>query len=252
MSDTEAWQSMDDDEEDDEIVLDTPDMPSDMSYADFEDFRAGELLKANGFSLTEEVLLSVLEREVNVLQSAAARTLANLSSTEAIPALERLAAGDGDLVKVDAAYALVRLGVAEQRDVLRACLGYPVNAYLCPSLAAGYLARLGDPTGFPVIAECFDVDNLIVRMVGCKQLYFFVPFQGVPGGDGQPLDVFALFDRALHDQEVDVQETALVQLSEVLTPETRRVLEAYITGAQDEMLRDDAQHILDRIAGASK
>jgi len=243
-----AWQLTDDDGEDDGLILDTPDMPSDLSYAGFEDFRARELLKVNGFSLTEEALLSVLEDEEGVFKSAAARTLANLGSTAAIPALERLAAGEGDLVKVDAAYALVRLGVAEQRDTLRACLDYPVNAYLCPSVAAGYLARLGDPEGLPVIARCFETDNLIVRMVACKQLYFFVPFQGVPGGDGQPLDVFDLFDRALHDQDIDVQETALVQLREFWTPEAQSVLEAYVAEVQDEGLREEAQYILDSIA----
>lgn len=235
-----------DEQESRQIRLVTADPPSDLPYADFEDFRAKELLKINGFSLTEEALLPVLDDEEEAFQSAAARTLGSLGSAAAIPALEKLAARADDLVKADAAYALTRLGKAEQRDVLKACLNYPVNAYLCPSVAAGYLARLGDPEGFPVIGKCFDVDNLIVRLAACKQLYFFAPFHDTADSDGEPLDVFAQFDRALRDPHTDIHWTALVQLREMWSPEVKSILNAYVASAPNGQLRDAAQRILDK------
>ncbi len=226
----------------------TTDPPSDLSYADFEDFRAKELLKINGFSLTEEGLLSVLDDEEEAFQSAAARMLGSLGSSAAIPALERLAARADDLVKADAAYALTRLGVAEYHDVLKACLIYPVNAYLCPSVAAGYLARLDDPGGFPIIGECFNVDNFIVRLAACKQLYFFAPFHDTSGSDGKSIDLFAEFNRALSDKHADVQWMALVQLREMLlSPEVKKILNTYIPNAPNERLQDAAQRILNKI-----
>jgi len=210
----------------DEIILDTPDPPEDLPYADFEDYRARALLEVNDIPLAEDALVRTLGHPESVLRGAAAHTLGSRGSTAAIPALERLVATARDLVRVEAAYALTRLGRDEYRAVLEEALQYPVNAYLSPAVAAGDLARLGDPVGFPVVARCLDEHNLIVKMIGCKQLLFFVPFHGTRIRDGQRVDVYALFGRALHDPEREVQRVARLQLREVGTEEARRLLDA--------------------------
>jgi len=209
-----------------EIILDTPDPPDDLPYADFEDYRARALLEVNAILLTEDALVRTLDHPESVLRGAAAHALGSLGSTAAIPALERLASAASDLVRVEAAYALVRLGRDEYRAVLEEALNYPINAYLSPAVAAGDLARLGDPAGFPVIARCLEEHNLIVKIIGCKQLFFFVPFHGTRTRAGQRVDVYALFDRALHDPEREVQRVARLQLREVSTEEARRLLDA--------------------------
>lgn len=229
------------------LILDTADPPDELPFADFEDYRARELLKVNGLALTDEALLPVLGSGEPVLPGAAAHALGSLGRTAAIPALKKLADSASDLVKVEAAYALVRLGLDDYREVLKECLNYPVNAYLAPPVAAGDLARLGDPVGFPVVARCFDVDNLIVRVIACKQLIFFIPFHGARTGAGQPIDVSALFDRALHDEHQDVQWIALRQLREIRTPEARHLLAAAADGAADAQLRDAARCALERL-----
>lgn len=211
----------------DEIILDTPDPPDELPYADFEDYRARALLEANGIPLATDALIRALDHPESVLRAAAAHALGSRGSAAAIPALERLAAASSDLVRVEAAYALVRLGRDEHRAALTEALDYPVDAYLSPAVAAGDLARLGDPAGFPVIARCLDERNLIVRIIGCKQLIFFVPFHGMRTRDGQRIDVYALFDRALHDPDREVQRVARLQLREVGTEEARRLLAAW-------------------------
>jgi HEAT repeat protein len=229
---------------DQSLNLNIPNPPSDLSYWEFEDFRNREILKANGISLSEDDLIAALKERRNVLQAAVAHTLGSLSSRPAIPILKDFLASSEDLVKVEAAYALARLGVPEGKEVLVQCLGYPVDAYLFPAIAAGYLAQLGDPQGFNTVVKCFDVDIPAIRMLACKQLYFFVRFQGQQDKDGNPIDVYRLLNRALKDTDTDLQWQALVQLREIRSTISKKILESYAENTQDEKLRDVAREIL--------
>ena len=231
--------------EPDGIVLDTPDPPGDLPYADFEDYRAKELLRVNGIAPTSEGALVTLKSDENILRAAAAHVLGSIGDAAAIPQLRKVADDSEDLVKAEAAYALVRLGEKRYREVLKECLAYPLNAYLSPSVAAGYLARLGDPAGFPVLVEAFKVDNLIARVVACKQLSFFVPLHGQRVGRRR-VDAHLVFGLALRDEQAEVQRIALIQLRELRSPESRKLLERYLPVAAAEYLRDAAQRALDR------
>ena len=163
-----------------QVVWQIPDPPEGQGYAEYEDFKALALLEANGVGRDEESLVAALASDSSVMRGAAAHALGSLGMASAVGALEKLEAAADDLVKVEAAYALVRLGEDGHRETLHAALADPVNAYLGPPAAAGYLARLGDPAGFPVIEACLAEENLIARVGGCKQLFFFVPLQGQP------------------------------------------------------------------------
>ena len=174
--------------------------------------------------LTQSALVSTADRESAILQAAAAHMLGVLGNKEAVPTLERLLSSPDDLARVEAAYALARLGESRGRQELIGCLKQPVNAFISPPLAAGYLARLGDPQGFGVVEECFAVDNLVIRMLACKALFFFVPFNGKPAIDGTPIDVMDLYRKALSDPEPDVREQALVQLRELDLPAAKALL----------------------------
>jgi HEAT repeat protein len=198
-----------------------PNPPPGLSYRDFEEFRYRELLKRNGVSLTPGALMSTVEAGSAILQAAAAHMLGAMGDKQAIPALERLLSNPDDLARVEAAYALARLGDSRGRKELIECLKQPVNAFISPPMAAGYLARLGDSQGFGVVKECFAVDNLVVRMLACKVLFFFVPFQGKPATDGTLIDVMDLYQRALRDPEPDVRGQAQVQLRELDLPAAR-------------------------------
>jgi len=237
-----------------EVQLETPDPPDDLAYADFEDYRARALLDVNGVGTAVPELIETLDHADAVLRGAAAHALGALgapgalgargpgrTTDERIPlaepligegpieALRRLAKTADDLVQVEAAYALVRLGVDEGRDVLRAALERPTHAYLSPAVAAGDLARLGDPTGFDVVVRCIADDNLIVKTLGCKQLLFFVPLDGHERSDGaDSVDVFSQFRLALVDDSPEIQHLALLQLSEI-PEQAKSLLQDYLS-----------------------
>ena len=224
--------------------LDVPDPPGNLPYADMENYLNREILKANGILISEAELMVALEVQTNILQAAAAHTLGNMSSKAAIPILKKLLLSSEDLVKVEAAYALARLGVSDGKDGLVQCLDYPVDAYLFPAMAAGYLARLGDPQGFQIILTCLEVNIPAIRMLACKQLYFFAPFEGQRDKSGTQIKVFQAFDQALKDPEIDIQWQALVQLRETISPESIIIIKKYMESTTNKQLLDKATTIL--------
>lgn len=228
----------------DNIILDVSDPPNDLSYVDFEDYYAIELLKVNNIEVSEQSLITELNNRETVLQGASAHALGNMGSTAAIQELKQLCTISEDLVKVEAAYALARIGVSEYRNTLKECLNYPVHAYLGPSIAAGDLARLGDSIGFPVLSKCFQINNLIIRAIACKQIILFLPFQNTLTGNGQKVDAYALFEQALHDSHPEVQRIALVQMRELRTPKIRNLLKNYLLTTADEYLKNIARNLL--------
>jgi HEAT repeat protein len=228
--------------------LDIPNPPRHLSYPEFEDYRNREILKANGISLSEAELIAALEQRIGILQAAAAHTLGSFSNRAAITTLKRLLSSQDDLVKVEAAYALARLGVPEGKDILIQCLDYRLDAYLCPAIAAGYLAQLDEPRGFHIIVRSFKVNIAAIRMLACKQLYFFAPFQDTQDGYGNLIDVFPVFELALKDSDPNIQWQALVQLREICSTKSCNILENYIEEAADEQLREIAKEILKRAA----
>ncbi|MHB8752647.1 MAG: HEAT repeat domain-containing protein, partial [Aggregatilineales bacterium] len=185
MSETENADSF---AEDAGIRLDTPDPPASLSYNDFEDYRNRELLKINGVSLTESAVTAALGHPIGVIQSAAAHTIGSAPYPGSVQALKKRLTTSDDIVKVETAYALARLQVPEGIAALKEILSVPVNVSVSPPIAAGFLARLGDPQGFPVLAKCFATDLEVVRMVACKQIFFFVPFQGKKLPTGEQVD----------------------------------------------------------------
>jgi len=211
----------------DSINLTVPNPPDSVKYPDLEDWRHKKLLEMNGVALQEDAVTRILTDGAEVLQVSAAHTAGSMKFASAVPALERLAGEQDDLIQVESAYALVRLGKTQARETLEKCLAYPLNAYLCPPVAAGYLARLDDAQGFPIIVAGQQQELSTIRMMSCKQLYFFMPFHGSRDDKGQTRDVLAQFERALQDPEQDIQWQAMTQLREIQSPEAHALLERY-------------------------
>src|SRR5216684_1297418 len=176
--------------------LDIPNPPSSLSYAELADFQNREILKANGIRLSETALRTALEETTNILQAAAAHMNGTLPSLS----------GEGEAALVE-------------------CLSYPLDAYISPLVAAGYVAQLGDPQGFPVIVKGLDSNLAAVRSVASKQLYFFASFHGSKDKQGNAIDLVHQFERALDDPDTGIQWQALVQLREVALPGVAEFLE---------------------------
>ncbi len=224
--------------------LEVPDPPSDLPYSQVETYLNEQILLVNGFSLKKEALIELLKTERAVLQAAAAHVAGARLVKEAVPHLEAVLEGVDDYVGVEAAYALARMGVDSGREALKDFLELPIDAYLAPPIAAGYLAQLGSPAGIPVIIEALSADSTS-RKSAVKQLYFLVPFDGQELDDGGRLDVFSLFDTALHDEKLHIQWQALVQLRALKDKASREILESFIARTTDESNRRLAVEILD-------
>jgi hypothetical protein len=188
--------------------LDLPPAPEGLAYADYEDWRADALLAANGVDTTERSLLEALRTRGNVLLAAAARASGRHRVEAAKGLLREVAEGPDDYAGVEAAYGLARLGEEDGRALLRHALERPLGPYLSPVLAAGHLARLGDPSGFPLVREGLGSDLLAVKMLGCKQLAVFLPFEGEALPDGSVVDARAQLERASGDPELAAEARA--------------------------------------------
>lgn len=231
------------------LALDTEPPPYDLPYDEYDDHNAMALLAANGIPEDEEGIIEALAAQTGVLLAAAAHAAGSVGIPAAVPRLRELASGQDDQAAVEAAFALVRLGVDEGRDVLHEALGRSVDAYLSPMLAASYLARLGDPAGYPVVAAALGSEFVSSRMLACKALLQLVPFHGQTDASGKPIDVAALYARALSDPDEGVQGEALVQLRWAPPSLARPLLERYLASDPDELLRGYAQDALDHPAG---
>lgn len=225
------------------INLNIPAPQRPLGYAEGESYKYRALLEANGIAITSDALIAALGHPVSALGAAAAHVLGDLNAREAIPALTQALASPDDLLEVEAAYALARLGEASGRKRLVASLGRQLDAYVSPPIAAGYLAQLGDPQGFGIIAGAFAVET--ARLLACQQLFFFAPFQGETLATGETVDVFALFARALHEGDQYAQAQALAQLAELRPAAARQMLGDYIASdAPTDALRQKAEAIL--------
>ena len=171
------------------------------------DARARALLEANGVTTDPPSLEAALAGDTEVLRAAAARILGADDARGACPALEELAAGTGDTDRVEAAYALVRLGRRGPGvAALTAMLPLPVEAFLGASMAAGDLARIGDGAGWGTIDRALGSSNPIVRRVAARQL---VHFAALDADRAAPL-----VHRAIADTDAEVvREAVLARLS---------------------------------------
>jgi len=234
------------------LVLDVPSPPPDMRYADFEDFQNREILKANGIGQATQELLRTLDSNVNVLQAAAAHVLGEMSERTATQRLWELTTSPDDLVKVEAAYAIARIGPKDAMERLIGFLDDPLDGYISAPLASGYLARLGDSRGWPVIVEALGSGYPEIRMIAAKQLAFFMPFDPGTAIAGAPLDVHREIARALDDPNTDVQWQVLSELRDAASADIRTMLEAYASATTDPGLRRAAEEILRRIDDESR
>lgn len=216
-----------------------PSLSDEIPHAEVEDHRSRELLRANGIGLSCSELTDTLGADLEVLAAAAAHTLGVEGCTGALEQLRAVARGQGDLVRAEAAYSLARLGDPEGEAALRNCLALSPDAYVGAPVAAGYLARLGDPAGFDAVQRALGVPLAPIRVLACKQLWFFVPF-----ADEGVVDAFAAFRRALDDPDSGVRWQAFVQLRELEHSEARPILDAYAQDGADEELRAAAARAL--------
>lgn len=213
-----------------ELVV--PRRPGDVAYEQGEDHDARALLIENGYTTATEELIGLLDAEIGILQAAAARTLGARYERSAASPLERVAqdAGVEETVRVQAAFALARMGVSDGGELLIKLLGLSPEATPAPLHAAGALAQLGDPRGFEVVRIALDSPNPVTAMVACKQLYAFAALDGRPLPGSGRVDAFEAFGRALRRPESNISGEARAQLKALGTEKARETLRAHSDG----------------------
>jgi hypothetical protein len=230
------------------LNLNVPEPPDELPYARYWDYYSRELLRLNGVALNPDSLIELLASPESepILRAAAAHTAGAERVAAAVPALRQALAAADDVTAVEAAYALARLGDGEGRAALVAAVARPAEFELGPLFAAGYLAQSGDPRGFPAIVRALEGDAPARRMLACKQLHFFMPFQGRFGPTGEVVDVVGAFRQALAHSDTALHWQALVQLRETSDPAFVELVRCYAVRAPDAALASLARSILDR------
>ena len=208
-----------------------PRRPAGVPYADGEDFDAQALLTANGYTPEIKDLIDLLNSDLGIFQAAAARMLGAKGERSATGALEKLARDTTteETARAQAAFALARMDIPGSKELLASLLALNPEASPAPLQAAGSLARLGDPRGFPVVRHALDSSNRVVAMIACKQLYAFAALDGQPLPGGVKVEVYEVFRRALERHEGNIDGEAAVQLAELDTERARAVLAVHLS-----------------------
>jgi HEAT repeat protein len=201
--------------------LSLPDVPDDLPYSELEDWKSTSILAHNGVDEEVDRLAEALRTLRDSLLLAAAH--ASWRFPQLAESLRNLLDDPDDAVQVEAAYSLARQGDQGAVESLLQALQRPVGAYLSPLTAAGYLAQLGDPSGYPVVRDSLGSDLRAVNMLACKQLLFFLPLDGQNVGSHQ-VDAVSLFTRAFADPDPDIGEQARAELEHSSLPAAARLL----------------------------
>ena len=141
-----------------------------------DDHDARALLTRTGSSPTPAELVELLDSGIGIVQAAAARVARRRRRPRGDSSgCERLARDPAaeETARVQAAYALARLGVDEGHDVLRELAGLIPEAGPAAVQAAAALAALGDPSGFEVERRALESPNQLTAMVAAKQLHAY-------------------------------------------------------------------------------
>jgi HEAT repeat protein len=209
-----------------------PRRPSGIPYEHGGDYDAEALLTINRYTTETKTLIALLDSKLGILQSAAARTLGAKGRRSAIPSLQRIAQDKNveETARVQAALALSRMKISGGKELLVEMLNLSPEASPAPLQAAGALASLKDPRGFPLVRSALDSPNPVTAMVACKQLLDFAALDGQPLPAGGRVETYNAFKRALERPEQNIRGEALAQLEALRTEQARAMLGAYSAG----------------------
>jgi len=183
-------------------------------YAEVEDRHAEALLEANGFGRGPDELRRAIDSGVGVIVAAAARVAGITGDEESLDLLAELR--DPlleETVLVQVGYALARNERPRGIEMLAEQLEVDPATSPAPLQAAGALARLGDPRGWPLVLSALESGDDLNAMVACKQLFAFRDLDGQATADGSRVDVDAGYRAAL-GRGGSIADEARLQLRE--------------------------------------
>lgn len=148
---------------------------------------------------------------------------------------------------VEAVMSAALLGADDDaRRRFEAMLGDDSRSSTADHLAAGYLAQLGDPMGYPaLVQDLHDRDSSHVRGLAIDQLLAFVPYDGAKVGKSK-VDVVSELRQALRDKDSDVGIDAVAAILDSQLDGTDALLDEATKRPHNRDVRDAATAALER------
>lgn len=202
-----------------------------------EHVRLKQKLRASGVELSEPGLLKGLLHTDPVVRQHAATLLGSDGSLDSVSGLVEAMKDDDAMVRIEAGRALEAVVRTEARTVARRELANRERAEIA-IFAAGVLADLGDPSGYPLVYEAVRGEELYLRSASLPVLESFVPLGGRRVGD-HIIDIESDY-RHLLKSETDetLRAAAAYHLGRVATPAAIEVLEAEARQSYPSAVRD--------------
>jgi len=182
---------------------------------DYEPFYE-RFLKGKGYDTSNANLTELLEHEQLNVREYAAIVLGQRRVETANAALRnRVDEDPAPSVRVEAARALGKMGDTYGRDVVKQTLDIE-GWFELPYIAAGVLAELGDPAGYPLIMEALADDKVHIRFRGLSELPRFTAFQDEKVGEHTVKPYDELLRLLQSDPDAFIRENAAYTLGNTL------------------------------------
>lgn len=223
----------------DPVITSGHEVPPSTPYSQWEHHEHLGFLKSNGVAATREAWRAAAGAPDASIRAAACALLSEAPGPEDAAALRGASSDRDGAVRAWAALGLIRLGDRARLDELRGLAAGELTPMEPATLiAAGLLARLGEPAAEPVLTAAMQEGEL--RLSATRWL-----FDLARTNREAPWPLFAV---ALSDASAVVRALALAQLDELRDPRSRPALEELAAhGPGDESERARARQILSNL-----
>ena len=214
---------------DDSITIDAPSvlLPLELvarPYLAQEAAESQDLLMANGFGESFGEWQRAAQSSSGVIATAALYLLTRQPSPENESLFRGGLENPDESVRALAAYGLVRLGDNAALVILQQVARLNPDVFLGATRAAGLLGELGEAAGYATILRGMDSMISAIRIMATRNLLPFVDLHGRTYAQGIKIDIWALYERALTDNELNVRLVARAQLAIIDLPEATELL----------------------------
>ena len=222
-------------------------IPADLPYTRWRELVDASFLRDNDYAEGREGWRAAAGASIGVFRVAAYHLLARAPDAADAELLRRGLDDEDGAARAWAAGGLTALG-EDHRAALRAEAARPLEfATYGPVVAAGLLAELGDPSGFPVIAAAMERDEL--RTTALSWLPPFAALEGQALEGGGQVDPWPLYRAGMVTGDDRSQNAVLAQLLELGDPRAAPIARDLLASNPGGALGALAEELLAAVGG---